>query len=937
MALWGAEASNENDPEQAVRAGLALQRAVAEFNASTDRSLVMRVGICTGTVVLGQVATTREFTAMGDTVNVASRLEHMAPPNGVLIAHDTYRHVRGVFDVSPLDPLDVKGRTKPVRAYVVLRTKPRTFRMPTRGVEGVETRMVGRDGELEALREGFDDVTRRRNVRTMAIVGEPGVGKSRLLYEFENWVELLAQEVFYLKARALATRRNVPFGLFRDLIASRFSILDSDPPRTVAGKLHDGFSPHLAADEADLVGHWLGFDLSSSHAVRRLLGSAGFASTCASHLTRFLRSLAQEDLVLVVLEDLHWADADSLNLLDHLTQLLKDSATFFVIATRPTLLDERPNVLSGEVPCQQLQLAPLDDDTSRALILDVLQRVSALPESLVELIARRSEGNPFFVEELIKMLIDDGVIIPDESDMAWSVDLDLLEASSVPSTLTGVLEARLDSLAPAPRAALQRASVVGRVFWDAVVSDMEPSHPAIDTLEALSEACERELIYRRDQSSLAIAEEFVFKHALLRDVTYETVLLRDRQRLHALTAEWLSRHAGDRSNEFLEMIADHRRLAGDAREAAEIYHAAGRRAVDSGSSASARRLLELSVGLWTEGSTAPPAEVLLALAQACLQTGDLNAAEDVNAPLLTMGLDPTQHATALYFASWIAAERGDHDRERALLDDALPLAEAAGGTTLSRTLVGVAFAQANAQEFDQARASAARCLAVATASADQLDQGRALMALAAVTRMTGDYDESAKWTHEAITLACAMGDLEMETSARGHLGVVHHLIGDATGSIDAYLAAEGCYLAELDMSSRLGIRHQQVICHANLAQLFLRLGRPAESRPHLDLALRDALDFGRIADLGLCLVIEADLRIQSGDVDGALMLIGALQADPRAGESDRQEIERVLGRANLDDEVIDLGVQRGRGRDFVELCHTILRDRTADDGSASAQ
>lgn len=204
------------------------------------------------------------------------------------------------------------------------------------------------------------------------------------------------------------------------------------------------------------------------------------------------------------------------------------------------------------------------------------------------------------------------------------------------------------------------------------------------------------------------------------------------------------------------------------------------------------------------------------------------------------------------------------------------------------------------------------------------------MALAAVTRLAGDYDESAKWSLQALTLASAIGDLELETSARGHLGVVHHLIGDATGSIDAYLAAEDCYLAELQMSSSLGIRHQQVVCHANLAQLYLRLSRPAETGPHLDIALRYALDFGRIADLGLCLIIEADLRLQSGDVDGALMLIGALQADPRAGESDYQEIERVLERANLDHEVVDLGLRRGRGRDFVELCHEIVRSRTAD-------
>ena len=937
MALWGAESSNEDDPEQAVRAGLALQRAVADFNASTGRSLVMRVGICTGAVVLGEVATTREFTAMGDTVNVASRLEHMAPPNGVLIAHETYRHVRGVFDVSPLDPLAVKGRTKPVRAYVVLRAKPRTFRMPTRGIEGVETRMVGRDDELAALRTCFDEATRTRRVRAVAIVGDPGVGKSRLLYEFESWVELLAQEVYYLKARALSTRQNVPYGLFRDLIASRFSILDSDSPLTVADKLHEGFAPYLTSAEADLLGHWLGFDLSSSAAVRRLQGSAGFSATCAVHLTHFMQSLAKQDVVLVVLEDVHWADEDSLHLLDNLTQLLNDSATFFLMATRPGLLGDRPNVLSANVPCQQLRLSPLGDDASRAMIGDVLQRVPDPPEPLVELVARRAEGNPFFVEELITMLIDDVVIIPDEDTGPWRLDLDRLEASSVPSTLTGVLEARLDSLAAAPRAVLQRASVVGRVFWDAVVSAIESTQSPLETAEALHEACNRELIYQRDHSSLAVGEEFIFKHALLRDVTYETVLLRDRQRLHALTAEWLSHHAGDRLNEYLEMIADHRRLAGDAQEAAENYQAAGRRALDSGRSASARRLLELAVDLWTEVSTPPPTEVLLALARACVQTGDPNAAEVVITPLLTMALDAEQRAMALYLASSVASERGDYALQRSLLEAALPLAEVAGGAVLSRTLFGVAWAQANAGDFEHARASASRCLAVATASGAQLERGQALTAMARVTFYAGEYDESITWSQQALTHARAIGDLELEARAHGNLGVVHHVDGDVTGSIDSYLAAKDCYLTELEMSTRLGIRHQQVVCHANLAQLYLRLGRPAETRPHLEIALRDALDFGRTADLGQCLIIEADLRLQSGDVDGALTLIGALQADPRAGENDHQEIERLLRRAELDDAVVDLGLQRGRGRDCIELSRAILHGRTVEQDPASAQ
>ena len=201
------------------------------------------------------------------------------------------------------------------------------------------------------------------------------------------------------------------------------------------------------------------------------------------------------------------------------------------------------------------------------------------------------------------------------------------------------------------------------------------------------------------------------------------------------------------------------------------------------------------------------------------------------------------------------------------------------------------------------------------------------MTIAGVTRMAGEYDEAMTWLQEALAIAISIGDLELENYARLNLGTLHHLIGDATGSLEAYRAAEGFYLANLEASMKLETRQQQVICHANLAELYLRLGRPNDVGAHLDRALRDALDIGRTADLGICLIIEAELRLSVGDVEGALMLVGALQSDPRAGEEDQQEIERLLQRANLDDEVVRLGTLRGQGCDIVELGQAIAISR----------
>ena len=292
MALWGADTAREDDPERAVRGALAMQAAIGHFCETRGAELAMRIGVNTGPVVLGAVGTTGEFTAMGDAVNLASRLEHAAPVGGVLIGHDTYRQVRGIFDVVAQEPLSVKGKAEPVQTYVVQRAKPRAFRMATRGVEGVETRMVGREAELIALQTVYTDAMDSSETRVVIIVGEAGVGKSRLLYEFDNWLELRPEHLFYFKGRATPNTQNVPYSLFRDLFANRFDILESDAIAVALDKFRQGMAGALTPEQADVVGHWLGFDFSSSPAVQALLGGSGLMQTARAFLMRYLRALA---------------------------------------------------------------------------------------------------------------------------------------------------------------------------------------------------------------------------------------------------------------------------------------------------------------------------------------------------------------------------------------------------------------------------------------------------------------------------------------------------------------------------------------------------------------------------------------------------------------------------------------------------------------------
>jgi ABC-type oligopeptide transport system substrate-binding subunit/class 3 adenylate cyclase len=574
MAVWGVQEVREDDPEQAIRAALAMQAALTEFKVS--HNINMRIGLSTGLVLLGTVDTTGEFSIFGDTVNLASRLEEIAPTGGVLISHDTYRHVRGVFDVLEQEPILLKGKTRPVQTYVVQRAKPRAFRLPTRGVAGVETRMVGRDAELLMLQNMFRDAIEDAEAQVVTVVGDAGVGKSRLLYEFEKWIELQPEQVWRFEARATPETEARPYGLIRRMFANRFEILGSDSAAEVRHKFRAGMAVALNSDQAALVGQLLGLDFSASPAVQTRLGSESFGEMATTHLANYLQTIASNPTV-ILLEDIHWADDSSLDLLDHLVGAVPTVRLLVICLARPPLFERRPSWGEGREAHTQINLKPLSRRASRALVGEILQKAEGIPHELRDLIVEGAEGNPFYVEELVKMLIEDGVIVPGHDH--WQVELQQLARVHVPPTLTGVLQARLDSLPPKEKMLLQRAAVVGRLFWDTAVAELkakEGSGLGKEEIGSLLEAVrDRELVFRREHSAFAGAEEYIFKHTSLRDVTYETVLLNLRRVYHGQVARWLEVAAGKRIGEYLGLIAGHYELAGEGEKAVEYLLRAG--------------------------------------------------------------------------------------------------------------------------------------------------------------------------------------------------------------------------------------------------------------------------------------------------------------------------------------------------------------------------
>ena len=625
-AVFGLPLAHENDPKQAVRAGLEILEVAQEIAQEWQEQLGLpnfqvRVGINTGMVAAGG-ETEAEDTVMGRAVNLAARLESAAPPGGLLISHHTFRHVRGIFNVEPHAPIQAKGFDRPVEVYLVRSAKPRAFHVLTRGVEGIETRMVGRETELKYLQDALLTAIGEGEGQLVTVVGEAGIGKSRLLFEFQNWMELLPQGVLLFLGQATQESQHIPFSLLRDLFIISYRIKDTDPVEIVRDKFEQGitesiFDSPAGFDQSDLsnqaqvhlLGQLLGFDFSYSPHLKGFLQDAeALRNRGLLALEDYFKTLCTQKAIVILLEDLHWADESSLDAIRRLGKITPNMPLLIVCLTRGELYELCPYWGEGEQFHTRLDLHILSKRESHQLVGEILQFVDQLPLELSELVANSSEGNPFYLEELIKVLIEQDVILTGEVDhqgiARWRVVGERLTQIELPTTLTGVLQARLDCLTIAEKKLLQQAAVVGRTFWKSLVEHLSFEEDCNMGGEQLAEVVkvlrEKELIFQHEESAITGGVEYSFKHDLLREVVYETVLIRDRRRYHELVADWLLANCGERLGEYYGVIGEHLALARKTAEATRYFLRAGDRALVNYANTEAQRYYQRALVLEPE-------------------------------------------------------------------------------------------------------------------------------------------------------------------------------------------------------------------------------------------------------------------------------------------------------------------------------------------------
>jgi adenylate cyclase len=570
LAIFGAPLTHEDDPERALRAALAMRERMEGINERwvhrLGEPLQLHIGINSGPVVAGQMGTAEggAYSVTGDTINTASRLQNAAEPGQVLVSGTTYRLAREAFDFRKLKSLTVRGKREPVTAYELQRA--RLFPGSGRGVHGLDAPLVGRAAEIRKLK-AVAKALGGGNGQLVVVSGEAGIGKSRLMAE---WHRSLGEGVRWLEGRSYAGGTAVPYGPFADLTRRYVGITDEDTEARAGARLRQTLQRVLPGglEGRALISSMLGMRLEPEEAQHLATHSPQeLQSRLFALVEDMLRRLAQERPTVLVLEDLHWADATSLDLMQHLLPLVRQVplAIVGVLRLGEAEIPWLPDVLERYADrLTHLQLLALGRDSTVTLVDELLAGSGGLPKAVQELIVGKAEGNPFFVEEVIRTLIERGAL--ERSDQGgWAVT-DRIEGMTVPDTLQGVLMARLDRLGRETKRVAQQAAVIGRVFQQRVLMKVAED---VARLEADLSHLEREELIRELRRDPDL--EYIFKHALTQEVAYETLTAPQRRELHARVGAALEELVADRIGEYQAILGGHF-LRGEVWDKAAAYY-----------------------------------------------------------------------------------------------------------------------------------------------------------------------------------------------------------------------------------------------------------------------------------------------------------------------------------------------------------------------------
>jgi class 3 adenylate cyclase/tetratricopeptide (TPR) repeat protein len=548
FAVFGAPTAHEDDAERAVRAALEMREL--QITDSLNRKVTLHVGINTGDAMFGQIGPqdVRDFTVMGDMVNTAARLRSAAPPSHIFVGSETYRSTQQTIHYVPVFPIQAKGKENPISAYKAIEARAAPSLRPLRSAP-----LVGRSGELTRLLNMYNMVVEKQQPHLVTIIGDPGIGKSRLAAEFDAQLPATTHKIH---GRCLPYGESLGYGAIAMALKEAASIQAFDDTVTSRKKLSE--LVHRTVVDPIQVSHMdrslallIGLDLEQDHEGDPIDQRIQHAA-----LRQFLELYARQQPVCMFIDDLHWADEPLFDLLEYVAQRVRESSLLIITQARQELLEKRPSWGRGVRSFTSLLLSPLDQDSERNLILKLLEERN-LPTGLVEQVGSSSGGNPLFAEELVAMIAESGV------------------NDGIPSMIKLLIAARLDALPPNERNLIQLASVFGKIFWKGGLQALGTGREVVNLLDSLEQ---KDLLHILQKAQFKDGMEYAFKHDLIRDVAYEMIPRARRRRLHGQAADWIETATAEQAEAYLDQLAHHSLQAGQIERALDFLDRAAERA-----------------------------------------------------------------------------------------------------------------------------------------------------------------------------------------------------------------------------------------------------------------------------------------------------------------------------------------------------------------------
>jgi predicted ATPase/class 3 adenylate cyclase len=910
LAFFGTPIAHEDDPERAARAALDILDTLRPFSAELDEGegieFRVRIGLNTGTVIAGDVGSDLryQYTAIGDAVNVAARIQGEARPGTILVAGPTYRFIAPKFNTRYVGPLTLRGKTEPVMAYELLGLK--AVPQPARGLPGMTSSLVGRQQSLAQLEDLIEAVVTRRRGAAALVVGEPGIGKSRLLQELRH--SRGAHKIAWAEGRCLSFGRGLPHHLLLDLLRSLLDLGTSTDQSEVEATLSahlDGLAVANRPEVHRYLAQLLGLSLSASdqQALEALPEAVRHERLLAS-LNVFFGHIASAGPQVLVCEDVHWADHSSIELLKGILREIANLPLLLLFTSRPEPdapideLAERAAQTLGQT-FRRIRLEPLSEAESRSLVAELLE-IESLPLNVRDLILYKSEGNPLFVEEIIRMLMEQGAIV--RANDKWIAGRDAWSAQ-VPTTLHSLLLARVDRLPEEAKRTARIAAVIGREFDVRILAEILESVSGSFQVEGSLRALDSFGLINFQGSG----STYAFRHALIEDAVYDSILQRDRSRLHGEVAEALERVHSPDPDQWAAVLAMHFEKAGNIGRSVDYLLRAGADAMRRFAPMEAydlfgRAFLHLS-------SMSPEPEIVSKRIQAGLArseagrtfipgTEELAELENLLVDAEVLG-DPIPLAEIHTRIAEARHEMGEIPAVSPALarsvDTAEQIARELDDDRLRAYPLALrGFSHFAASEFRQAVTLLERAVSLLERHVSLTKAAYSAGVLAISAARIGLFDVAETWIEEAQSLARRSQDPSAAMDVDLHRGVVEGERGNITQALA--FAKRGTELAE-----RINNKACALVGYFIMGDQQLRLGLPEDARRSLERSMQIA-EFCNVADIeNLSRAWLTAALSQLGDDDQALpglddSLARARDMGDRLGEGEILR-QRAIARA----------------------------------------